>query len=72
MVAPMFLCSGVELAAAACTAGVMGSLTRNHCRDIVELEAQLKAVAERVSRFRDRHVSRRLGPLAVNIATHIA
>jgi len=69
--APMFLCSGVELAAAACAAGVMGSLTRNHCRDINELEAQLRTVAERLGRFRDLNVSRRIGPLAVNISTHI-
>lgn len=69
--APMFLCSSVELAAAACTAGIMGSLTRNHCRDIEEFEAQLKAVHEHLSRFRDLHTSRRIGPLAVNIATQI-
>jgi nitronate monooxygenase len=68
----MFLCSGVELAAAACNAGVIGSLTRNHCRDIEEFEAQLKAVAERVAKFRDSHPGRKIGPLAVNISTHIA
>ena len=69
--APMFLCSGIELAAEACKAGIMGSLTRNHCRDIEELEAQLKGVAERVARFRDLHPDRKVGPLAVNIATQI-
>jgi nitronate monooxygenase len=37
--APMFLCSGTALAAACCKAGVIGSLTRNHCRDIEELGA---------------------------------
>ena len=68
--APMFLCSGAELAAEACVAGLVGSLTRNHCRDIEELEAQLEAVAERVARFRDRHPQRKVGPVAVNIATH--
>jgi nitronate monooxygenase len=68
--APMFLCSGVDLAAAACKAGVVGSLTRNHCRDIEELEAQLKAVADEVARFRDLHPSRKIGPLAVNITPH--
>ncbi len=69
--APMFLCSGVELAAESCKAGVIGSLTRNHCRDIEEFEEQLKGVAERVARFRDQHPQRTIGPLAVNIATHI-
>ena len=39
--APMFLVSGPELAIACCQAGIIGSLTRNHCRDIAELEAQL-------------------------------
>ena len=69
--APMFLCSGVDLAAAACEAGIVGSLTRNHCRDVEEFEGQLRAVAERVARFRDVNPGRRIGPLAVNISTHI-
>ena len=56
----------------ACKAGIVGSLTRNHCRDIEEFEAQLKAVAERVARFRDLNPERKIGPLAVNISTHIA
>jgi nitronate monooxygenase len=68
--APMFLCSGAELAAESCLAGVIGSLTRNHCRDIEELEVQLQAVAERVARCRDSHPKRRVAPLAVNISTH--
>ena len=67
----MFLCSSVELAAAACTAGIMGSLTRNHCRDIEEFENQLSAVAERVDRFRDIHPGRKIGPLAANISTQL-
>lgn len=68
--APMFLCSGVDLAAEACIAGVVGSLTRNHCRDMEELQAQLQAVAERVARFHDVNPQRKIGPLAVNISTH--
>jgi nitronate monooxygenase len=54
--APMFLCSGVELAAECCKAGIIGSLTRNHLRDLEELEAP------------DEHPGRRIGPLAVNIS----
>jgi nitronate monooxygenase len=69
--APMFLCSGVALAAEACKAGIVGSLTRNHCRDMEELEAQLTAVADQLARFRDLNPERRIGPLAVNISTHI-
>jgi nitronate monooxygenase len=68
--APMFLCSGVDLAAESCKAGIVGSLTRNHCRDIAEMEEQLSAVAEQLARFRDLHPNRKIGPLAVNIATH--
>ena len=66
--APMFLCSGVELAIACCKAGIIGSLTRNHCRDLAELQAQLAAVNEALSRERDRQPSRVIGPLAVNIS----
>lgn len=65
--APMFLCSGVELAVECCKAGIIGSLTRNHCRDLAELEAQLQSVSEALARFAGEHPSRRVGPLAVNI-----
>lgn len=66
--APMFLCSGVDLAVACCQAGIIGSLTRNHCRDIEELRAQLEAVAVALHRFADTHPGRPIGPLAVNIS----
>jgi nitronate monooxygenase len=66
--APMFLCSGVDLAIESCKAGVVGSLTRNHCRDLEELEHQLMAVHDALARFVERHPERRPGPLAVNIS----
>lgn len=66
--APMFLCSGVELAVAACKAGIVGSLTRNHCRDLEEMEAQLRSVAEQLARFADAQPERKIGPLAMNIS----
>lgn len=65
--APMFLCSGAELAIASCKAGIIGSLTRNHCRDLAELEEQLKTVHEALARFADECPDRKIGPLAVNI-----
>src|ERR1017187_7125089 len=68
MAAPMFLCSGVELAVACCEAGVIGSLTRNHCCDMAELEAQLRSVGEALARFAEAHPGRLIGPLAVNIS----
>lgn len=66
--APMFLCSGTDLAIACCQAGIIGSLTRNHCRDLAELEAQLACVTEALARFADAHPERPTGPLAVNIS----
>ena len=68
--APMFMCSGVQLAAEVCKAGLVGSLTRNHCRDIEELEVQLQGVADQLARFGDSHPNRKIGPLAVNITPH--
>jgi nitronate monooxygenase len=66
--APMFLVSGPELAIACCQSGIIGSLTRNHCRDLEELEMQLRTVAEALARFADAHPRRPVGPLAVNIS----
>lgn len=66
--APMFLVSGPALAVACCQAGIVGSLTRNHCRDREELEAQLAEVSEALARFRGAHPGRVVGPLAVNIS----
>ncbi len=66
--APMFLVSGTELAIACCQAGIVGSLTRNHCRDLAELEQQLQTVREALERFGDAHPNRVIGPLCVNIS----
>lgn len=66
--APMFLCSGPALAIACCQAGIVGSLTRNHCRDIEELVSQLALVRQALARSADEHPERVIGPLAVNIS----
>jgi nitronate monooxygenase len=66
--APMFLVSGTDLAIACCQAGIVGSLTRNHCRDLAELEQQLRTVREALDRFTDLHPERTAGPLCVNIS----
>ncbi len=68
MAAPMFLCSGVDLAVESCKAGIVGSLTRNHCRDLAELEEQLKSVTEKLDRFSEENSGQKIGPLAVNIS----
>lgn len=66
--APMFLCSGVDLVAETRKAGVIGSLTSNHCRDGAELEWQLRTVNERVEACRRDDEDRKIGPLAVNLS----
>lgn len=68
MAAPMFLVSGPELAVACCKAGVIGSLTRNHCRDDAELEVQLATVTETLARHADENPGAVIGPLSVNIS----
>lgn len=65
--APMFLCSGPALAIACCEAGVIGSLTRNHCRDREELAAQLAEVRAALDRF-EGETGRLAAPLSVNIS----
>jgi nitronate monooxygenase len=73
--APMFLVSGPELAIACCKAGIIGSLTRNHCRDIAEMEAQLRTVAEALARHADNgpgDATGGHGPLAMNISPTFA
>src|SRR5579871_3527458 len=64
--APMFLVSGTDLAIACCRAGIIGSLTRNHCRDIEEMEQQLRTVTEALAPCADD--GRIAGPLAMNIS----
>lgn len=66
--APMFLVSGPELAIACCKAGIVGSLTRNHCRDLAEMEEQLRTVSEALKRHADEHPGVVVGPLCVNIS----
>lgn len=68
MAAPMFLVSGVDLAIACCAAGVIGSLTRNHCRDEAEFDAQLGAVKDALDRLRENGSGRPIGPLAANVS----
>ncbi len=66
--APMFLVSGTDLAIACCRAGIVGSLTRNHMRDLEEMEAQLRTVRADLDRFADAHPGKVIGPLAMNIS----
>lgn len=66
--APMFLCSGPDLAIACCKAGIVGSITRNHLRSDEELDGQLRSISEALKPFADANPGARIGPLAVNIS----
>lgn len=44
MVAPMFLVRKATLVIGSCTAGVIGTPTRNHCRSDAEFEDQLATI----------------------------
>jgi len=66
--APMFLCSSVDLAIACRKAGIIGSLTANHCRDLAELTSHLATVSDAIARFTDNSPGHKVGPLAVNIS----
>lgn len=68
--APLFLCSGVDLVAETCKAGLMGTLTNNHCRDLAEFEGQLRTVTECLDAWRREHPEQRVGPLAANLSLH--
>jgi len=51
--APMFLVSGVDLVAAACTAGVIGSFPTVNCRTEDELDAWVADIQDRLARAAD-------------------
>lgn len=68
MVAPMFLVSGPELVIASCRSGLIGTLTRNHCRTDEEFEQQLVTVRNALSRAQEDDKVQSIGPLAANIS----
>ncbi|WP_447412622.1 hypothetical protein, partial [Clostridium perfringens] len=48
--APMFLVSGVELVAAACANGVIGSFPTANCRTPEQLDGWMTEIADRLGR----------------------
>lgn len=68
MVAPMFLVTGVDLVIESCKAGLIGTLTRNHCRDDAEFEAQLTMITDALKRAGEADPGRIIGPLAANVS----
>lgn len=68
MVAPMFLVSGTDLVIESCKAGLIGSLTRNHCRSNEEFEQQLTTVRDALKKASDERPRRVIGPIAANVS----
>jgi nitronate monooxygenase len=69
--APTFLCSGPDLAVAACAGGVMGTLTLNNYRSVDEFEKDLAAVRTGLDRVAEQDPGRRIGLLAANTSLDI-
>src|SRR5512139_3343133 len=69
--APMFFVSSARLAAAACVAGVGGSLARHNSGSIEEFESELRFISEACRRASDARESSCIGPLVVNLDTQM-
>ncbi|MCW5704641.1 MAG: NAD(P)H-dependent flavin oxidoreductase [Bradyrhizobium sp.] len=67
--APMFLVSGVELVAAACRNGVIGSFPTVNCREVEQLDAWLVELDERSRRHADAS-GRQPAPVCPNLIVH--
>ncbi|MCK1743638.1 nitronate monooxygenase [Bradyrhizobium sp. 139] len=67
--APMFLVSGVELMAAACRNGVIGSFPTVNCRSTEQLDAWLTEIETRLQQHEDQ-AGRKAAPLCANLIVH--
>lgn len=67
--APMFLVSGPEMVAAACTSGIVGALPRQNARSIETFEDWLRQIRAQIDAYAAANPDARIGPLAVNLAT---
>jgi len=67
--APMFLISGVELVAAACSSGVIGAFPTVNCRTAAELDQWLADIAGKVARASDQ-AGRQAAPWCANLVVH--
>ena len=67
--APMFLVSGVDLVAAACAHGVIGSFPTANCRSVEQLDAWLADMAARLRRRADE-TGKRCAPICPNLIVH--
>jgi nitronate monooxygenase len=67
--APMFLVSGVDLVAAACRNGVIGSFPTANCRSSAQLDSWLGDIAQRLQRHADE-VGAAPAPVCANLIVH--
>ncbi len=67
--APMFLVSGIELVAAACTSGVVGAFPTVNCRSSEELDAWLVAIGRRLSEH-EQATGQASAPPCPNLVVH--
>jgi nitronate monooxygenase len=67
--APMFLVSGVDLVAAACRNGVIGSFPTANCRSSAQLDSWLGDIAQRLQRHADE-AGVAPAPVCANLIVH--
>ncbi|ABD06578.1 2-nitropropane dioxygenase, NPD [Rhodopseudomonas palustris HaA2] len=67
--APMFLVSGVDLVASACSNGVIGSFPTVNCRNTEQLESWIGTIAQRLADHEQRS-GRRAAPWCPNLIVH--
>jgi nitronate monooxygenase len=67
--APMFLVSGVDLVAAACSRGVIGAFPTVNCRSAEELDAWLSEIESRLRAWSDAQ-GRQAAPICPNLIVH--
>jgi nitronate monooxygenase len=67
--APMFLVSGPDLVAEACSAGIVASFPTANCRTPEELDAWLQQISQR-TQAKEQAEGRAAGPVAPNLIVH--
>lgn len=69
--APMFLVSNPDMVRAACKSGIVGALPRQNARSFEMFEGWLKEIRDDLDGYAEANPGRRIGPLAINLATRL-